>query len=99
MKTKKVNIRIGNVELRNYKDWCVPENEGDASDKYEFVKWNRNSDNTEYCYVLAFAEKSDGWYDIRSVGMRPWELDEQDFKDYNDLVGIFFHLDLVKKFF
>ena len=40
MKTKKVNIRIGNVELRNYKDWSVPENEGDASDKYEFVKWS-----------------------------------------------------------
>lgn len=99
MKTKKVNIRIGNVELRNYKDWSVPENEGDASDKYEFVKWDRNSDNTEYCYVLAFAEKSGDGYYIRSVGMRPWELDEQDFKDYNDLVGIFFHLDLVKKFF
>lgn len=99
MKTKKVNIRIGNVELRNYKGWSVPKNEGDASDKYEFVKWDRNSDNTEYCYVLAFAEKSGDGYDIRSVGMRPWELDEQDFKDYNDLVGIFFHLDLVKKFF
>ena len=99
MKTKKVNIRIDNVELRNYKDWSVPENEGDASDKYEFVKWECNSDNTEYCYVLAFAEKSRDGYDIRSVGMCPWELDEQDFKDYNDLVGIFFHLDLVKKFF
>ena len=57
------------------------------------------SDNTEYCYVLAFAEKSGDGYDIRSVGMRPWELDEHDFKDYNNLVGIFFHLDLVKKFF
>ena len=99
MKTKKVNIRIGNVELRNYKSWIVSENAGDASDKYEFVKWNCNNDNTEYCYVLAFADKSRDGYDIRSVGMRPWELDEHDFKDYNDLVGIFFHLDLVKKFF
>lgn len=99
MKTKKVNIRIGNVELRNYKSWSVYKNDNDVSDTYEFVKWNCNSDNTEYCYVLAFAEKNGDEYDIRSVGMRPWELDEQDFKDYNDLVGIFFHLDLVKKFF
>ena len=99
MKTKKVNIRIGNVELRNYKSWSVYKNDNDVSDMYEFVKWNCNSDNTEYCYVLAFAENSRDGYDIRSVGMRPWELDEQDFKDYNDLVGIFFHLDLVKKFF
>lgn len=99
MKTKKVNIRIGNVELRNYKDWSVPENEGDASDKYEFVKWGCNSDNTEYCYVLAFAEKSVDGYDIHSVGMRPWELGKEDTEDYNGLVRIFFHLDLVKKFF
>ena len=99
MKTKKVNIRIGNVELRNYKGWNVHKNDDDVSDMYEFVKWNCNSDNTEYCYVLAFAEKSGDGYDIRSAGMCPWELDEQDFKDYNDLVGIFFHLDLVKKFF
>ena len=99
MKTKKVNIRIGNVELRNYKSWSVYKNDNDVSDKYEFVKWECNSDNTEYCYVLAFADKSGDGYNIRSVGMRPWELDENDFKDYNDLVGIFFHLDLVKKFF
>ena len=99
MKTKKVNIRIGNVELRNYKSWSVYKNDNDVSDTYEFVKWSCNSDNTEFCYVLAFAEKNGDGYYIRSVGMRPWELDEQDFKDYNDLVGIFFHLDLVKKFF
>ena len=95
MKTKKVNIRIGNVELRNYKGWSVSKNEVDASDKYEFIKWNCNSDNTEYCYVLAFAENSGDGYYIRSVGARPWELESQDTKDYNSLVGIFFHLYLV----
>ena len=96
MKTKKVNIRIGNIELRTYTDWDEPEIDGSISDKYEFVKWNCTSDNKEYCYVLAFAEKSGDGYDIRSVGERPWELDKQDLKDYNDLVGIFFHIDLIK---
>ena len=67
MKTKKVNIRIGNIELRNYKDWNVTKNDDDVSDMYEFVKWNCNSDNTEYCYVLAFAEKNGDEYNIRSV--------------------------------
>ena len=96
MRTKKVNIRIGNIELRKYAGWNDPEIDGDISDKYEFVKWNSDSDNREYCYVLAFADKSGDGYNIRSVGMRPWELDKQDFKDYNDLVGIFFHLDLLR---
>ena len=95
MKTKKVNIRIGNVELRNYKGWNVHKNDDDVSDKYEFVKWECNSDNTEYCYVLAFADKSGDGYNIRSVGARPWELESQDTKDYNSLVGIFFNIDLL----
>ena len=95
MRTKKVNIRIGNIELRKYAGWNDPELDGDISDKYEFVKWE-NANDKEYCYVLAFADNSSDGYDIRSVGMRPWELDEQDFKDYNDLVGIFFHLDLLR---
>lgn len=94
--TKKINIRIGNIELRKYIGWNDPEIDGDISNKYEFVKWNSDNDKIEYCYVLAFADKSGDGYDIRSVGMRPWELDEQDFKDYNDLVGIFFHLDLLR---
>lgn len=92
MKTKKVNIRIGNIELRKYKGWNDPNIDNDICDTYEFVKWNSCSDNKESCYVLAFADKSGDEYDICSVGMRPWELDEQDFKDYNDLVGIFFHI-------
>ena len=40
MKTKKVNIRIGNVELRNYKGSNVHKNAHDVSDMYESVKWN-----------------------------------------------------------
>ena len=58
MKTKKVNIRIDNVELRNYKGWSVYKNDNDVSDMYEFVKWNCNSDNTEYCYVLSLHNSS-----------------------------------------
>lgn len=96
MRTKKVNIRIGNIELRKYKGLNDMEIDGDISNKYEFVKWNNDSGNKEYCYVLAFADRSCDDFNIRSVGMRPWELDEQDFKDYNDLVRIFFHLDLLK---
>lgn len=96
MMTKKINIRIGNIELRKYIGWNDPEIDGDISNKYEFVKWNSDNDKIEYCYVLAFANPTREGYDIRTVGSRPWELDEQDFKDYNDLVGIFFHLDLLR---
>ena len=87
---KNINIRVGNIELRTCKGWNNPEIDGDISDKYEFVKWNIDSKNKEYCYVLAFAERTSDGYDVRSVGIRPWELDEEDLKDYNDLVKIFF---------
>lgn len=94
--TKKVNIRIGNIELRKYICWDDPKMDEDLANKYEFVKWCNDNNNIEYCYVIAFANPTRDGYDIRTVGSRPWELDEQDFKDYNDLVGIFFHLDLLK---
>lgn len=90
---KNINIRVGNIELRTYKGWNNPEIDGDISDKYEFVKWNIDSKNKEYCYVLAFAERTSDGYDIRSVGIRPWELDKEDLKDYNDLVKIFFRIE------
>ena len=90
---KNINIRVGNIELHTCKGLNNPEIDGDISDKYEFVKWNIDSKNKEYCYVLAFAESTSDGYDIRSVGIRPWELDEEDLKDYNDLVKIFFRIE------
>ena len=96
MKIKKFNIRIGNIELRKYNGLEKTITGKDTSDIYEFVQWITDDSNKEFCIVIAFADKTTDGYNIRSVGMRPWELDEQDFKDYNDLVGIFFHIDLLK---
>ena len=93
MKTKEINLKLGNIELRKYKGWNNPEIDGDISDKYEFVKWNTDTDGREYCYVLAFADKNSEGYDIRTVAARPWNLlddNEQDFADYNKLVRMFF---------
>ena len=55
MRTKKVNIRIGNIELRKYKGWNDPEIDGNISDKYEFVKWE-NANDKEY-FQLSLQEK------------------------------------------
>ena len=41
---KNINIRVGNIELRTYKGWNNPDIDGDISDKYEFVKWNIDSE-------------------------------------------------------
>lgn len=95
--TKKINIRIGNIELRKYIGWNDPEIDGDISNKYEFVKWNSDNDKIEYCYVLAFANPTREGYDIRTVGSRPWDLEAEDFENYNKLVSMFFNIaDLMK---
>ena len=46
--------------------------------------------NPESCYVIAFIEGSEDEHDIRSVGMRPWMLDEEDEKDFKQLLKINF---------
>lgn len=92
MKNKQFNLRIGNIEIRNYKGLNI---DGGVSNDYEIVQWVCNDiskDNRESCYVIAFVEKSSDGYNVRSVGRRPWELDDEDSKDYNNLIRIFFSL-------
>ena len=42
--------------------------------------------NPETCYVIAdiVANKDD--FDVRSIGMRPWELEPQDEKDFKEVL-------------
>ena len=90
MSNKNINLKLGNIELRKYKGWNDPELDGDISDKYEFVKWE-NVNDKEYCYVVAFANPT------RTVGSRPWDLEGEDFDNYNKLVSMFFNIaDLMK---
>ena len=96
MSNKNINLKLGNIELRKYKGWNDPELDGDISDKYEFIKWE-NVNDKEYCYVVAFATPTNEGYDIRTVGSRPWDLEGEDFDNYNKLVSMFFNIaDLMK---
>lgn len=42
--------------------------------------------NPESCYVIAFIEGSEDEPDIRSVGMRAFELNEEDEKNFKQLL-------------
>ena len=89
---KNINIRIDDIEVRPYKD--VVGMNGDIIYEYEIVKWQKDNQGKEFCYVVSFAKKSgkDEDYDIISIGKRPWELDVDDLKNYNIIVKMFFEL-------
>ena len=41
--------------------------------KYELVKWFKDSNDKELCYVLAFFDETKEGYDMRTVGDRFFE--------------------------
>lgn len=87
-----INLKLGNIECRKYKGFQNPELDGDISGQYEFIKWiTDKSTGKKSCLAISHGyPDSEGYYDIKSIGSRPWELDEEDFKNYNIIVSKFF---------
>lgn len=77
----KINKRIGNIEVRVYKD------------KHEIVCWQNTS--YKYCYVIAFIEElTADEPDVRIIGTRYWDLSIEDKIDFDAIVEYFFnHMD------
>lgn len=75
-----INIKIKNLELRKASE--------DFS-KYEIVKWVKS--DHDYCYTIAFIDidKRDNEFDVRSVGMRPWDLEKEEKEYFDNLIRIF----------
>lgn len=75
-----INIKIKNLELRKASE--------DFS-KYEIVKWVKS--DQDYCYTIAFIDidKRDNEFDVRSVGMRPWDLEKEEKEYFDNLIRIF----------
>ena len=44
-----------------------------TNNKYELVKWYKDSNDKEMCYVLAFFDETKEGYDMRTVGDRFFE--------------------------
>ena len=53
-------MRFRDVEFR----WCKINN------KYELVRWYKDNNDKELCYVLAFFDETKEGYDLRTVGNR-----------------------------
>lgn len=56
-------MRFRDIEFR----WCKINN------KYELVKWYKDCNQKELCYVLAFFDETKEGYDMRTVGDRFFE--------------------------
>jgi hypothetical protein len=44
-----------------------------CNNKYELVKWYKNTNDGEHCYVIAFFDKDKEGYDMRTIGNRFFE--------------------------
>ena len=53
-------MRFRNIEFR----WSK------FNKKYELVKWYKNDNDGENCYVVAFFDKDKEGYDMRTIGNR-----------------------------
>jgi hypothetical protein len=56
-------VRFRDVEFR----WS------EFNKKYELVKWYKDSNDKELCYVVAFFDETKEGYDMRTVGDRFFE--------------------------
>mgnify|MGYP000558946905 CR=1 FL=1 len=56
-------MRFRNIEFR----WSK------CNNKYELVKWYKNTNEGEHCYVIAFFDKDKEGYDMRTIGTRFFE--------------------------
>ena len=43
------------------------------NNKYELVKWCKNTNDGEHCYVIAFFDKGKEGYDMRTISSRFFE--------------------------
>lgn len=43
------------------------------NNKYELIKWCKDSTDKEFCYVIAFFDETKEGYDMRTVGDRFFE--------------------------
>jgi hypothetical protein len=53
-------MRFRNIEFR----WSK------CNNKYELVRWYKNTNEGEHCYVVAFFDKGKEGYDMRTIGDR-----------------------------
>jgi 5S rRNA maturation endonuclease (ribonuclease M5) len=56
-------MRFRNIEFR----WSK------CNNKYELVRWYKNTNEGEHCYVIAFFDKDKEGYDLRTIGSRFFE--------------------------
>lgn len=88
---KNINIRIDNTEIRRVSS--ISSDEQYCNDKFEIVQWMRSAGDKDFYIVLAFLERDDEGFDVRSVGSRPWDLSDEDFNNYNNIIRMFLQLD------
>lgn len=59
-------------ELRACAENLTLESDGAANTTIELVKWERDIDNNEWCFTLAYFVRGKEGYSLRFVGARPF---------------------------
>lgn len=68
----KFNLRIGDLEVRSCGEHLFTDGEHSRA---EIVKWDNDTDKTEYCWTVAYWNKGKEGYDLQFVGGRPFDVD------------------------
>lgn len=84
-----LNWRKGNIGLRGK----ITSNDADESRQPEIVCYQRDSNDRETCYTLAFFEKTREGYDIRTIGNRLFDAMNENYIDHNSFIDAvrYFH--------
>lgn len=73
----KFNFRIENLEVRSCEKHLLLEEKHEIA---EIIKWEKDvNDKKEYCYAIAYWNKTKEGYDLLFMGDRPFKIDKNIF--------------------
>ncbi|MCP4355979.1 MAG: hypothetical protein GY793_10200 [Proteobacteria bacterium] len=70
----KFNLRVKDLEVRSCGKHLLS---GSEHNRAEIVKWANDTENKEYCWIVAYWNKGKEGYDLQFVGGRPFDVDSE----------------------
>ena len=66
------NLRVGDLEVMSCNKHLLSDSEHDRA---RIVKWEKDTETKEYCFVIAYWNLNKDHYDLQFVGSRPFNVD------------------------
>lgn len=71
----KFSFRLEDLEVRSCGEHLLS---GGNHDRAEIVKWDKNTNGEEYCFAVAYWDKTKDGYNLKFVGKRPFSINNKD---------------------